>query len=104
MYNHSCDEYDALNSPAADPFTRICPLGAKSCFYITGKYEDQTLIFRGCAEAMHEHDFGCDSDMQLTLLTSEVQRNRLMWMLIFASVIVRTAMTSSPGPDGGESV
>merc|ERR1711879_491455 len=58
------DDYDTLSSPAADPFVRICPLDVKSCFYITGQYDDQTLIFRGCAEAMYEHDFGCDSDMQ----------------------------------------
>merc|ERR1712227_239443 len=63
-YNHSCDEYDSLNSPADDPFVRICPLGVKSCFYITGQYGDQSLIFRGCAEAMYEHEYGCDSDLQ----------------------------------------
>ena len=25
---------------------RICPLGVKSCFFITGKYEDQSEILR----------------------------------------------------------
>ena len=44
-YNHSCEEYDSLNSPADDPFVRICPLGVKSCFYITGKYGDQSNTF-----------------------------------------------------------
>ena len=24
------------------------------------------LIFRGCAEAMYEHDYGCDSDLQVS--------------------------------------
>ena len=41
-YNHSCEEYDSLATPGADPFVRICPLGVKSCFYITGKYGDQS--------------------------------------------------------------
>jgi len=63
-YNHSCEEYDSLGEPEPDPFLRICPLGVKSCFYITGKYGNQELVFRGCAEAMYEHDFGCDSDLQ----------------------------------------
>ena len=44
-YNHSCSEYDSLGEPAADPFLRICPLGVKSCFYITGKYGDQSIHF-----------------------------------------------------------
>ena len=39
-YNHSCEEYDALDKPGADPFVRICPVGVKSCFYITGKFQD----------------------------------------------------------------
>merc|ERR1711874_619280 len=63
-YNHSCEEYDALDKPGADPFVRICPVGVKSCFYITGKFQDAELIFRGCAEAMYQHDYGCDTDLQ----------------------------------------
>ena len=39
-YNHSCSEYDALDQTAADPFVRICPVGVKSCFYITGTFQD----------------------------------------------------------------
>ena len=39
-YNHSCEEYDTLDKPGADPFVRICPVGVKSCFYITGKFQD----------------------------------------------------------------
>ena len=31
------------------------------------------LIFRGCAEAMYEHDFGCDSDMQVIILNNKKQ-------------------------------
>ena len=44
-YNHSCEEYDSLATPGADPFVRICPLGVKSCFYITGKYGDQSALY-----------------------------------------------------------
>ena len=44
-YNHSCEEYDSLATPGADPFVRICPLGVKSCFYITGKYGDQSGFY-----------------------------------------------------------
>ena len=39
-YNHSCTEYDALDQTAADPFVRICPVGVKSCFYITGAFQE----------------------------------------------------------------
>ena len=39
-YNHSCTEYDALDQRAADPFVRICPVGVKSCFYITGTFQE----------------------------------------------------------------
>ena len=41
-YNHSCEEYDSMGEPEPDPFLRICPLGVKSCFYITGKYGNQS--------------------------------------------------------------
>ena len=41
-YNHSCEEYDGMGEPEPDPFLRICPLGVKSCFYITGKYGNQS--------------------------------------------------------------
>jgi len=62
-YNHTCEEY-SLGEKEADPFIRICPLGVRSCFYVTGKYEDMELVFRGCAEAKYEHDYGCDREMQ----------------------------------------
>ena len=38
-YNHTCEEYSE-GEKEADPFIRICPLGVRSCFYVTGKYED----------------------------------------------------------------
>ena len=72
------------------------------------------LIFRGCAEAMYEHDFGCDSDLQvktvnvgyqllkslsrlLKLLISEASPSRWMWTSTSASATTRTAMRWSPG-------
>ena len=36
------------------------------------------LIFRGCAEAMYEHDFGCDNDMQVRVEWSGVIYRYLM--------------------------
>merc|ERR1712179_432725 len=62
-YNHTCEEYSTGES-GAFAYLRSCPLGVKSCFYVTGVYEDLELVFRGCAEAMYKHDYGCDRELQ----------------------------------------
>ena len=43
-----------MGEKEADPFIRICPLGVRSCFYVTGKYEDMGELQRylGDAEAV----------------------------------------------------
>ena len=35
-----------MGEKEADPFIRICPLGVRSCFYVTGKYEDMGELQR----------------------------------------------------------
>merc|ERR1712073_233642 len=102
-YNHSCEEYDSLPTPGADPFVRICPLGVKSCFYITGKYGDQKLIFRGCAEAMDEIDQRgaskqVDVDINICFCSSQncnevisrgdTQHAAITWAVVMATVIL----------------
>jgi len=62
-YNHTCEEYDE-GEELASPFLRFCPIGVKSCFYVTGRYDGMEIVFRGCAEAMYKHDYGCDREMQ----------------------------------------
>jgi len=62
-YNHTCEEYNE-GEELASPFLRFCPIGVKSCFYVTGRYEGMEIVFRGCAEAMYKHDYGCDREMQ----------------------------------------
>ena len=39
-YNHSCEEFTTLDPARTDPFIRVCPLGVRSCFYVTGQYQD----------------------------------------------------------------
>ncbi|XP_023326872.1 uncharacterized protein LOC111700237 [Eurytemora carolleeae] len=62
-YNHTCEEYEQ-GEAAQFPFLRSCPSGVQSCFYITGKYKDVEINFRGCANAKYPHDFGCDRELQ----------------------------------------
>ena len=49
-YNHTCEEY-GQGEKEAEPFIRICPLGVRSCFFVTGKYEEmgkREFRFKSC--------------------------------------------------------
>lgn len=67
MYNETCTLFETmlLEYPGSmEKWVRPCPSGVKSCFWAEGHYEGDNPRFRGCADALYNHDPGCKHELQ----------------------------------------
>ena len=68
---------------SSDQMFRICPLGVKSCFYITGKYEDQSEIWdiNEQDEVVYAQTLHCSLSQVLGYTILILMSNSVVWSL-----------------------